>query len=202
MTLSNQSLTHSLTHLKTASHKRGVRQGSLVFCWLCEMRVHKPHKNFDQWVSESDRLLNVTCNDISVIYVTAHICASRLKKIWDLRSGSNRHRHVVVFFNVSVQAPTQGQPFYGYSEKSPHFSRILRRAWGYGGPIVVLHPRIPTEELASSVWRKNGARTISFITEFGFVLFWGFRSRCFVSLLWQWISPRPKFKRKLTRLCM
>ena len=108
------------------------------------MRVHKPHNNFDQWVSESDRLLNVTCNDISVIYVTAHISAGRLRKRWDLRSGYNRHRHVV----VSVQAPTQS--FYGYSEKSPHFSRILRRAWGYAEPIVVLHPRVPTEELPAA----------------------------------------------------
>ena len=67
------------------------------------MRVHKPHKNFDQWVSESDRLLNVTCNGISVIYVTAHICAGRLKRRWDIRSGSNRQRHVVVFFNTVIQ---------------------------------------------------------------------------------------------------
>ena len=101
-------------------------------------------------MSESDRLLNVTCNDISVIYVAAHICAGRLKKRWGLQSGSSRHRHVEVFFNVSVQAPTRGQPFYGYSEKSPHFSRILRRAWGYGGPIVVLHPKVPTEELQAA----------------------------------------------------
>ena len=34
-------------------------------------------------------LFNVTINDISVIYVTAHICAGGLKKKLDLRSGSH-----------------------------------------------------------------------------------------------------------------
>ena len=33
-------------------------------------------------------LFNVTINDISVIYVTAHRCAGGLKKKLDLRSGS------------------------------------------------------------------------------------------------------------------
>ena len=57
----------------------------------------------------------------------------------DLRSGSQRHRHFVGFFNVSVQVPRRGYPFYGYSEKLPDFSRLLRRARGYGGPILVLN---------------------------------------------------------------
>ena len=53
-----------------------------------------------------------------------------------------RHRHFVGFVNVSVQAPTQGHPFYGYSQKLTHFSRHLRRARGYRGPILVLNPRV------------------------------------------------------------
>ena len=57
-------------------------------------------------------LFNVTINDISVIYVTAHRCAGGLKKKFDLRSGSQRHRHFVGFFNVPVQAPTRDHPFY------------------------------------------------------------------------------------------
>ena len=57
-------------------------------------------------------LFNVTINDISVIYVTAHRCAGGLKKKLDLRSGSQRHRHFVGFFNVPVLAPTRDQPFY------------------------------------------------------------------------------------------
>ena len=56
-------------------------------------------------------LFNVTINDISVIYVTAHRCAGGLKK-FDLRAGSQHHRHFVGFLNVPVQAPTRGQPFY------------------------------------------------------------------------------------------
>ena len=57
-------------------------------------------------------LFNVTINDISVIYVTAHRCAGGLKKKLDLRSGSRRHRHFVGFFNVPVLAPTRDHPFY------------------------------------------------------------------------------------------
>ena len=56
-------------------------------------------------------LFNVTINDISVIYVTAHRCAGGLKKKLDLRSGSQHHRHFVGFFNVPVQTPTQDHPF-------------------------------------------------------------------------------------------
>ena len=63
------------------------------------------------WV-ELNWLFNVTINDISVIYVTAHRCAGGLKKKLDLRSGSQRHRHFVGFFNVPVLAPTRDQPFY------------------------------------------------------------------------------------------
>ena len=57
-------------------------------------------------------LFNVTINDISVIYVTAHRCAGGLKKKLDLRSGSQRHRHFAGFFNVPVLVPTRDQPFY------------------------------------------------------------------------------------------
>ena len=48
---------------------------------------------------ELNCLFNVTINDISVIYVTAHRCAGGPKKKYDLRSGSQRHRHFVGFFN-------------------------------------------------------------------------------------------------------
>ena len=57
-------------------------------------------------------LFNVTIYDISVIYVTAHRCAGGLKKKLNLRSGSQRHRHFVGFFNVPVQTPTRDHPFY------------------------------------------------------------------------------------------
>ena len=77
-------------------------------------------------------------------YVTAHRCPSGLKQKLDLVSGLQRHRHYVRFFDVSVQAPTWGQPFYVYSEKPQNFSRLLRRAWGYGGHILVLNPRVHT----------------------------------------------------------
>ena len=71
------------------------------------------------------------------LYATtpAHRLAGGSKKKLNPRSGSQRHRHIVGFFSVPVQAPTRDQPFYGYSEKPPHFNRLLRRAWGYGGHI-------------------------------------------------------------------
>ena len=60
---------------------------------------------------EVNLLFNSTINVISVIYVTAHRCTGGPKKKFDLRSGSQRHRHFVRFFNVPFQAPTWGQPF-------------------------------------------------------------------------------------------
>ena len=40
-------------------------------------------------------------------FVTAHICAGVLKKL-NLRSGSQRHRNFVGFFNVPVQTGLRG----------------------------------------------------------------------------------------------
>ena len=74
-------------------------------------------------------LFNVTINDISVIYVTAHRCAGGLKKL-DLRSGSQRHRHFVGFFNVPVLAPTRDQPFYTVIPRVPRQS-----GWTYSGKV-------------------------------------------------------------------
>ena len=63
--------------------------------------------NFNQNESFSHNInLNVTCNDISFIYVTANRFAGGLKKELDLRSGS-QHWHFLGFFNMPVQAPTR-----------------------------------------------------------------------------------------------
>ena len=67
---------------------------------------------------ERDWFFSVTCNDISVLYVTAHRCTGGLKK-FDLRSGSQRHRHFVGLLNVPLQAPTR---------ENATFSRLLRYA--------------------------------------------------------------------------
>ena len=42
-------------------------------------------------------------DNISVIFVKAHRCVGGLKKKVPLRSGSQRHRHFIVFFKVSVK---------------------------------------------------------------------------------------------------
>ena len=91
--------------------------------------------SFLSWCCWVELVFNVTINDISVIYVTAHRCAGGLKKL-DQRSGSQRHRHFVGFFNVSVQAPTHDQPFYTViSTHCPNESPFTTH-WGYGGYIV------------------------------------------------------------------
>ena len=59
-----------------------------------------------------------------IIKQILHRYSGELKK-FDLRSGFKRHRHFVGFFNVPAQAPTRGKPFYGYSEKPPHFRRLF-----------------------------------------------------------------------------
>ena len=45
--------------------------------------------------------------------------AGRLKRKLYLQSCSKCHIHFIGFYNVPVQAPTQGQPFYGYSKNRP-----------------------------------------------------------------------------------
>ena len=57
-------------------------------------------------------LLNVTINDISVIYVTAHRCAGGTEEEVVPTVGLPRHRHFAGFFNVPVLAPTRDHPFY------------------------------------------------------------------------------------------
>ena len=79
---------------------------------------------------EVNLLFNVTINDISVIYmyVTAHRCVGGLKKKLDLRSGSQRHRHLVGFFNVPSKHRHGGPPFYTIIRETAQFSRLLRHA--------------------------------------------------------------------------
>ena len=71
------------------------------------------------------------------------------------------HRHFVGFSNMPVQAPTRDQPFYGYSEKLPHFSCPLRRAWGYGGSILVVNPPKSLQENADKVLQLANIATTS-----------------------------------------
>ena len=69
-------------------------------------------------------LLNVTCNDISVIYVTAHRCTGGL----NLRSGSQRQRHFVGF---SLQAHIRVTLFTVISRNRPICLSFTTR-WGMG----------------------------------------------------------------------
>ena len=69
-------------------------QGQTCKVWICCVVVN--------W------LFNITINAISVIYVTAHRCASGLKKL-DLRSGSQQHRHFVGFFKARPSSDWEGK---------------------------------------------------------------------------------------------
>ena len=55
-------------------------------CYIHRARIKPTNANS---VVELKWLFNVTINDISVIYVTAHRCAGGPKKKLDLRSGSH-----------------------------------------------------------------------------------------------------------------
>ena len=73
---------------------------------------------------ERNWLFNVTSNDISVIYMTAHRCAVGLKKKLDLRSGSQRHINTSMFSLQCAITP-------GICESSIEQWRIQRvHRWG------------------------------------------------------------------------
>ena len=66
--------------------------------------------------------------------------------------GLTCHRHFVRFFNVPIKAPTRAillWLFYFHSKKPPDFSRLVRCAWGYGRPNLILNLRVPMEEFRS-----------------------------------------------------
>ena len=67
--------------------------------------------------------------------------AGGLKKKMELRSGSHA---IDISYGSPVQEPRRGHPFYGFSEKPPNFSRLLRRTWGYGGPFIIFNHLDPT----------------------------------------------------------
>ena len=63
-------------------------------------------------------VFHITCNDISVIYVTPEMCRW-MKKLY-LRSGSQRHRHFAGFFNVPVLHRHGTTLLYGDNDTPPH----------------------------------------------------------------------------------
>ena len=80
---------------------------------------------------------------MSVIHVTAHRCAGGLRETLDLRSGSQRHRHFVGFFNVPVLAPTRDPPFLDDDSDTPPQLVAFYDTLGYGGHILDLTPPDP-----------------------------------------------------------
>ena len=104
-------------------------------------RMCPPYPQCVVWIwVELNCLFNVTINDISVIYVTAHRCAGGLKKKYDLRSGSQRQRHFAGFFNVPVLAwvseigclTSHWTIFQLYMWRHIDVQADWRRSWTYG----------------------------------------------------------------------
>ena len=71
--------------------------------------------------------------------MTAHKYAGGLKKL-NLRSDSQRHSHFVLFFNVPIQAPTRGHPFYMIIPRN----RIIYDTLGIRRTHSRLNPRVLT----------------------------------------------------------
>ena len=100
------------------------------------------HLHYEYTIKSRDLnplLFNITCNDISVLYMTAYRCAGGLKKKLNLWSGSQRHRHFVGFLNVPVQAPTRDHPFIRLFRETARFSRLLRHAGDTEGIFSTYH---------------------------------------------------------------
>ena len=129
-------------------------------------------------------LFNVTINDISVIYVTAHRCAGGLKKKLDLRSGSQRHRHFVGFFNVPVQAPHGTTLFIRWFRHTAPFSRLLRSRWGYGGHILdFLTPRA----LRGIVINSTSETWLCFNLPIVYQIWWPYGNRSWLAIKRFWV---------------
>ena len=84
---------------------------------------------------EWDWLLNVTCNDISVIYVTANTCTGGLKNKLNRSTGGNwtygRASDAIDISNGSLTCLSEhglGPPFVWLFRETAHFSRLLRHA--------------------------------------------------------------------------
>ena len=85
-------------------------------------------------------LLNVTFNDISVIYMTAHRCQANWRS-WTYGRNSTPLTFRRVLKRASPSTDTGPTFLRLLQKKTPsHFSHLLLRAWGYGGPIFILNP--------------------------------------------------------------
>ena len=101
---------------------------------------------------EVNWLFNVTINDISVIDVQVD-----WRRKLDLRSDSQRHRHFVRFFNVTVQARTRGHPFIRlFREIAPFYSHLLRHAGDTGDIFSTYSP--------GSLWGINQSHSLTRMT--------------------------------------
>ena len=92
-----------------------------------QLQYHRTWPPIQVSLSLSLLVFYVTCNDISV-KMWCHRCEGGLKKNLYLRSGSQRHRHFVGFFNVPVPSRHGTTLFIRWFRHTAPFSRLLRHA--------------------------------------------------------------------------
>ena len=134
----------------------------------------------------------------------AHLCAvtymTEISLIVTLNNQFNPiHRHFVGFFNVPVQTPTRGHPFYTvYSEKRPHLIafydtpgiRRIHSRLNPPGPHRVMHAN--NEAFSTSKCSKVGARiSYTTCTHRGF---WPLSPIQFLVRTCKFISPQTKIR--------
>ena len=109
------------------------------------MKVHISLWTIRKYPKRHFRYLSNSGGTFLPLYVTPHRCAGGLKN-FDIRSGSQRHRLFVGFFNVPVQAPTRGEIFYTVIPTNRPIQLPFTTRWGYGGHILDFTPppRVPT----------------------------------------------------------
>ena len=106
------------------------------------------------------------------LHMWRHRCAGGLKKKLYLRSGSQRHRHFVGFFNVPVPHRHGTNLFIRWFRHTAPFSRLLRSRWGYGGAHSRLNPPGPhggckIEEIWLQIWKGPLYNLSKYAVNFG-----------------------------------
>ena len=79
-------------------------------------------------------------------------------KTWIVAKGCSKHEVVAktwIKHKLSISPPApeyqMDRALTVIPKKPPHFSRLIRRPWGYGGSIIILNPGSPME----SIWIKS-----------------------------------------------
>ena len=118
------------------NHRLGVWTGTLKNLTKCLWRW-EPDRRSSFFFRPPARLCAVTYMTERSLIVTLN---NQFNNLQQQSSGMS-------VFMSALTCPSKhwhgasSHPFNGYSEKPLHFSRLVRRALGYGRPILILHPK-------------------------------------------------------------